>query len=173
MKVLVVGLGTVTLAAGAALLWANLPHPALPLDVRADKVVIEKAPRRLLLYKRGALLKTYVVALGANPVGPKREEGDRRTPEGQYTIDGRNADSTFHRALHVSYPSAADMARAKAAGVKPGGDIMIHGIRNGLGWIGRIHRRFDWTAGCIAVTDAEIEEIWRAVPDGTQVEIVP
>ena len=147
--------------------------PSLPPGTRADRIVIEKAARRLTLYSNGTVLKRFTVALGRSPDGPKMRRGDNRTPEGIYTIDGRNAESHYHRALHVSYPNAADRERARAAGVSPGGDIMIHGIRNGFGWVGRFHDFIDWTQGCIAVTDEEIEEIWRAVPDGTTVEIRP
>ena len=173
MKAVILGTATTVIAIGALLLWANLPQPGMPPDVAADEVVIEKAARRLVLYRKGTPIKSYEIALGRQPVGPKRTEGDRRTPEGRYTIDDRKSDSAFHLALHISYPNAADIARAQAEGLAPGGDIMIHGIRNGLGWIGRLHRRFDWTAGCVAVTNSEIEEIWRAVPDHTPVEIVP
>ena len=147
--------------------------PSIPPTARADRVVIEKAARRLTLYSNGTVLRRFAVALGRSPEGPKLREGDNRTPEGIYSIDGRNADSRYHRALHVSYPNARDRERARAAGVSPGGDIMIHGIRRGFGWLGRFHRLIDWTHGCIAVTDDEIEEIWRAVPDGTTVEIRP
>ena len=119
------------------------------------------------------MLKQYRVSLGGSPVGAKTQEGDRKTPEGVYRIDYRKADSAFHRALHVSYPNYKDRARAAAAGVSPGGLIMIHGIRNGLGGLGRWHRLVDWTNGCIAVSDPEIEQIWAAVPDGTPVEIRP
>ena len=139
----------------------------------ADRIVIEKAARQLTLFSHGAPIKTYKVALGSNPVGPKQRQGDGRTPEGLYTVDARNADSSFHRALHVSYPNAQDKVRAAALGVDPGGDIMIHGIRNGLGWLGSFHRIKDWTKGCIAVTDPEIDEIWNEVPVGTPVEIKP
>ncbi len=110
---------------------------------------------------------------GANPVGAKQEEGDNKTPEGIYKIDGRNPQSTFHLALHVSYPSDEDKTRAADRGASAGFDIMIHGIRNGLGWMGAFHRLNDWTAGCVAVTDEEIEELWRITPDGTTVEIRP
>jgi murein L,D-transpeptidase YafK len=144
----------------------------LPPNV-ADRVVIEKAQRRLTLFNHGALIRTYSVALGIHPVGPKEQLADGRTPEGRYVIDGRNADSDYHKALHISYPNADDQARATAKGVQPGGDIMIHGLRNGLGWLGSTHRLFDWTNGCIAVTDSEIDEIWRLVPDGAAVEIMP
>ncbi len=96
-----------------------------------------------------------------------------RTPEGIYKIDSRNAQSSFHLALHISYPSADDSARAAERGVPAGFDIMIHGTRNGLGWMGAFHRWKDWTAGCIALTDKEIEELWRVTPDGTTIEIRP
>jgi murein L,D-transpeptidase YafK len=96
-----------------------------------------------------------------------------KTPEGIYKIDGRNPQSDFHLGLHVSYPSDEDTARAAERGVSAGFDIMIHGIQNGRGWIGAFHRVNDWTAGCIALTDEEIEELWRVTPDGTTVEIRP
>ncbi|PLX38283.1 MAG: hypothetical protein C0606_08705 [Hyphomicrobiales bacterium] len=158
------------LAGGAYALW---PEPALPEGVRADRIVVEKSARRLTLMHGGTSLKNYRVSLGGAPAGPKERQGDERTPEGSYRIDWRNAASKFHRALHVSYPDAKDRQNARRLGASPGGHIMIHGIANGYGWIGRFHRFYDWTNGCIAVTDAEIEEIWRAVPDGTPIEIVP
>ena len=147
-------------------------HP-LPPNVTADRVLVEKAARRLTLLRNGTSLKTYRVALGRAPVGPKEFEGDQRTPEGSYRIDFHKPDSDYHLALHISYPEQHDIERAAAEGLSAGSDIMIHGLPNGRGWIGRFHRRSDWTAGCIAVTDAEIEEIWRAVPDGTPIEIRP
>jgi len=153
---------------GANLNW----HPLLP-DVIADRILVEKSARRLTLIREGTPLKTYRVSLGGEPIGPKEQEGDLRTPEGIYRIDFHKADSDYHRALHVSYPEQRDIERAAAAGVPPGSDIMVHGLPNGRGWIGAFHRRKDWTAGCIAVTDLEIEEIWRAVPDGTAIEIRP
>ncbi len=115
--------------------------------------------------------QTYRVAIGRGGSGPKRREGDGLTPEGDYVIDARNAASGYHRALHISYPSAADRADAARRGVAPGGDVMIHGLKNGFGWIGRLHRMADWTAGCIALTDEEVDELWRAIPDGTPIEI--
>lgn len=139
----------------------------------ADKVLVEKNARRLTLLSNGRVIKTYEVALGHNPVGPKEREGDDRTPEGIYTIDARNAHSRYHLSLHISYPNPRDIQRAKKLGVSPGGDITIHGILNGFGWIGDFHRLFDWTGGCIAVTNEEIDEIGRLVPDGTPVEIRP
>jgi murein L,D-transpeptidase YafK len=118
-------------------------------------------------------VRVYDVALGEEPVGPKEREGDGRTPEGLYVIDGRNPQSRYHRSLRISYPGPEDAARAAKLGVSPGGDIMIHGLQNGLGWIGALHRTHDWTRGCIAVTNDEIEEIWDLVPDGTPIEIRP
>lgn len=157
----------------AVAIWMH--HNAHPLSThsKADRIVVEKSARALTLFRGPTPLKVYCVALGRVPVGPKREEGDHRTPEGSYTIDRRKADSDFHLALHISYPNPEDVAQANSRGVSPGSDIMIHGLPNGSGWIGALHRRKDWTDGCVAVTDQEIEEIWRAVPDGAVVEIRP
>jgi len=138
-----------------------------------DRIVVEKSARRLSIFADGKKLKTYRIALGRNPIGPKEQEGDMKTPEGIYKIDSRNPQSDYHLALHVSYPSDEDSARAAERGVNAGFDIMIHGIRNGGGWIGAFHRRHDWTAGCIALTDEEIEELYRVTPDGTTIEIRP
>ena len=139
----------------------------------ADYVVIEKAAHRLSLYRSGHLMKTYKIALGPNATGPKEREGDGRTPEGRYIIDSRNPKSAFHRALHISYPNDEDRRHARRLGVSPGGAIMIHGLPNGMGAIGIAHLLRDWTQGCIAVTNEEIEEIWRLVPNGTRVDIKP
>ena len=160
-------------AAIAALIFARGRSTALPPGTVIDRIVVEKAARKLSVFRENRQLKTYMIALGANPIGMKEEEGDTKTPEGIYAIDYRNPKSDFHLALHISYPSAEDIARATARSVSPGCDIMIHGLPNGQGWIGNLHREKDWTAGCIAVTDAEIEELWRITPDGTPVEIRP
>jgi len=157
-----------------ALFLAGLAQGAAPAAPgKADKILVLKSERKLMLLDHGRLLKTYRIALGSEPVGPKTRQGDHRTPEGLYVIDRRNPRSQFHRALHISYPSAQDRARARRLGVSPGGDIFLHGLPNGQGWIGAAHTLHDWTDGCIAVTDEEIEEIWRAVPDGTPIEIRP
>jgi len=139
----------------------------------ADKILIEKNERRLTLLSNGEVIKTYKIALGGNPVGPKEKQGDNKTPEGTYIIDSRNSNSGYHLSLHISYPNEKDQMRAKELGVSPGGDIMIHGIKNGLSWVGASHAEVDWTKGCIAVTDEEMEEIYRLVPNGTIVEIRP
>jgi len=173
VKVVLFILALLCLAAVGVFIGAHFNLNPLPPNAVADRVLVEKAARRLSLLRDGNPLKVYRVALGGDPIGAKEQEGDQRTPEGIYVIDFHKEDSDYHRALHVSYPDSRDIERAKAQGVSPGGDIMIHGIRNGRGWIGAFHRRTDWTAGCIAVTDSEIEEIWRAVPDGTPIEIRP
>ncbi len=157
---------------GAWLLDSN-SAPPIPSSVKADEVIVHKYDRNLLLIKSGKPLKQYTVALGWNPRGPKTREGDGRTPEGRYRIDWRNAKSGFHRALHISYPNKRDRQKARKLGVSPGGAIMIHGIKNGAGWLGSFHRFYDWTNGCIAVSDKEIEEIWRVVPNGTPIIIHP
>ena len=139
----------------------------------ADKVLIEKKARRLTLLTRGEVIKTYKIALGGNPVGPKERQGDNKTPEGTYIIDSRNGKSGYHLSLHISYPNAEDKKRARELGVSPGGDIMIHGIKNGFAALGVSHAKTDWTEGCIAVTNEEMEEIYKFVPNGTMVEITP
>lgn len=141
--------------------------------IRVDRIIVNKARRELLLLHGESVLRTYRIALGRNPVGPKAEEGDGKTPEGRYSIDRRNPNSRFHLSLHISYPNDSDRERACARGVDPGGDVMIHGLRNGEGHIGEAHRETDWTRGCIAVTDEEMDEIWDLVEDGTPIEINP
>jgi murein L,D-transpeptidase YafK len=147
-------------------------HP-LPAGTMIDWIVVEKSAKRLSIFRDGNQIKRYRIALGRNPVGAKQEEGDMKTPEGIYKVDNRNAQSSFHLALHISYPSDEDNRGAAARGVSAGSDIMIHGIQNGRGWIGAFHRWKNWTAGCIALTDEEIEELWRVTPDGTTIEIRP
>jgi len=148
---------------------AAAPSPALT----ADSIVVEKSRHRLSLYHRGALVRTYLVALGQQPVGDKVRIGDMRTPEGLFRIEARNPDSRYHLALRISYPDAAHRDRARTLGVSPGGDIMIHGLPRQYAMVGAAHRDFDWTEGCIAVTNEEIEEIWSAVPVGTPIDIKP
>ena len=146
---------------------------AIAAPVQADKIVILKAARTMTLLSGSKVLKTYKVALASVPVGPKQVEGDHKTPEGDYLIDAKNAHSQFHLSLRISYPSAADQQRARSMGSRPGGAIMIHGLPKPFAYLGPLHRQTDWTDGCIAVTNAEIEEIWKLVPVGTRVEIRP
>lgn len=157
------------------LLMANL---VLPGDVCAglaqvDKVLVVKSKRVLVLMSEGEILRTYKIALGGRPVGHKLQKGDQRTPEGTYILDFRNPHSKYHLSIHISYPNHLDRENAQRRGAEPGGDIMIHGLPEDLGNVGKLHRAVDWTKGCIAVTNKEMEEIWRLVPDGTPIEIKP
>jgi murein L,D-transpeptidase YafK len=153
-------------------LGRRVPQEIAP-DERATSILVEKQKRRMTLLRNGTPIKTYAVSLGGDPTGHKLKEGDGRTPEGAYQIDFKNQRSRFHLALRISYPEAADREQARRRGVPPGGDIMIHGLPNGLGWFQRWHLARDWTDGCIAVTNAEIEEIWALVNVGTAIEIRP
>jgi len=151
----------------AALLLAT---PAAAQQPQVDLVRVDKSERTLTLYAGGKAVRTFTgIQLGDAPVGRKRFRGDERTPEGRYVIDYGNDRSAYHLSLHVSYPNAADRAYARTRGRSPGGDIFIHGQPNGYG--GRVEG--DWTDGCIALGDAEIEELWSLVGDGTEIEIVP
>jgi murein L,D-transpeptidase YafK len=157
---------------GAAMLFLIVPPAPLASHVTADSIVVEKSAHRMSLFKDGQVLRTYSVALGRGGSEPKSREGDARTPEGSYVIDRRNPHSCCHLALHINYPNAADVAAARVRSVKAGSDIEIHGLVRGLGWLGTWHRAFgDWTDGCIAVSNREMDEIWRAVPDGTPIVI--
>jgi len=140
---------------------------------RATSIVVEKSMRRLSLMRGAMPIRTFDVVLGSSPVGHKQQEGDGRTPEGVYVIDFKNPKSRFHLALRISYPNMEDRKRAERNGMSPGSDIMVHGLPNGLGWLGVWHLRRDWTDGCIAVTDAQIEEIWALVDVGTRIDIRP
>jgi murein L,D-transpeptidase YafK len=140
---------------------------------RATAIVIDKSERQILLQRDGVVLKSYAMSLGSSPLGHKRQEGDGKTPEGTYVIDFKHPRSRFHLALRTSYPNAADRDQASRRGVSAGSDIMIHGLPNGLGFLGALHLYRDWTDGCIAVTNAQMEEIWAMVDVGTRVEIRP
>lgn len=162
-----------TLVAGFLLALVLKPRVAIP-DVQerpADFVLVDKSDRRLELWRGGEIIRSYRVALGGNPEGPKRAEGDQRTPEGDYVIDYRNPNSRYHLSLHINYPSAADLLESAQLGVPPGGDIFIHGLPNG--WPAAVAPKVDWTLGCIALDNAEIAEIWSLVPDGTPIRILP
>lgn len=147
------------------------PPQMVSAEVQADLVIVDKPARRLKLMRGEEVIGDYAISLGAAPKGHKTREGDEKTPEGKYTIDWRNPRSVAHLSLHISYPNQQDLEAAAERGESPGGAIMIHGMLNGWGWLGGLHRRWDWTNGCIAVTNAEIQEIWSLVPDGTPIEI--
>jgi murein L,D-transpeptidase YafK len=163
------------LAALAAVrfLYALPPAPTAQQPGKANAIVVLKKDHIMELLSNGKVIRTYKVALGQGGLSPKQREGDALTPEGHYVIDAKYEHSKYHKALHVSYPSAEDRRRAARQGVSPGGAIMIHGLPNGKGWVGARHRLFDWTLGCIAVTDEEIDEVYTLVPVGTPVEIRP
>ncbi len=140
---------------------------------KADLVVVKKSQYSLTLYSKGTLLKRYWVALGPNPRGTKLKEGDNKTPEGRYLLDYRKPDSKYYKAYHISYPSLADMKRAKALGVQPGGNILLHGQRKGSVMDDEMLQRSNWTNGCIALINADMDEVWASVPPGTPIEILP
>ena len=145
----------------------------LDSSVEIDKVIAFKERRKMMLVKNGDTLKTYQISLGKNPAGPKEKEGDKKTPEGKYILDWRNPNSKYHLSIHISYPNNDDKRKAALNGVNPGGEIMIHGCPNGLGWNWKYYKVNDWTDGCIAVNNEEIEEIWNVVKNGTEIEIFP
>lgn len=138
-----------------------------------DKIVVDKSKRKLDLYHKNEIVKTYTVALGFAPVGHKLKEGDGKTPEGTYQICQKNSQSRYHKSLRVSYPSQEDQKRAKEKRVKPGGDIMVHGLGKEFSFLGKAHILSDWTLGCIALTNEEIEEIYDVVKIGTPIQINP
>ena len=172
-RYLLFALTLLLIAVAVVFIFQERQKPAGNRPTKSDKILVEKGARRLTLFSAGRKLKEYRIALGFSPIVSKKREGDGGTPEGIYVIDFHKFDSAFHRALHISYPAAEDNARAAEAGVSPGGDIMIHGLPNSRGALGPAHRLRDWTAGCIAVTDSEIEEIYNSVSDGTPIEIRP
>jgi murein L,D-transpeptidase YafK len=171
------GLAVFGAAAGLLLLGCFFcvgPRAQAPAAAeKADSILILKKDHVLELLRGGKVIRSYKVALGSGGLAPKEREGDARTPEGRYFIDSRNAASHYHLALHISYPNAEDRKRAAARGVPPGGAVMIHGLPKEYAWVGARHVLWDWTLGCVAVTNEEIEEIWKLVPDGTPVEIRP
>lgn len=144
-----------------------------PSPLRADRIVVFKSRRILELRRDGKVIESFPIALGEHPRGTKREQGDGRTPEGRYVIDGRTEHTRWTRELHISYPSARDRERAEAAHVEPGGGIFIHGLPRDYGPFDPPQWYRDWTNGCIAVGNQAIVKIWNAVPDGTPIDILP
>jgi murein L,D-transpeptidase YafK len=145
-----------------------------PADIQSvSKVVVRKGERRLYLMDGEDVVRSYRISLGDNPEGHKLYEGDERTPEGDYTLDWRNTESDFYKSIHISYPSEQDRELASAWGLNPGGSIMIHGLPNNVGDLAFAYAGLDWTDGCIAVTNKEMDEIWQLVSDGTTISIQP
>ncbi len=140
-------------------------------SITADKVLVEKKKRLMILLKNGEPIKAYKIALGRNPVGPKERAGDGRTPEGTYFLDFRKTHSKFYKSLHISYPNADDLEKAKRRGVSPGNAVMIHGLPKAFEDLGEFHTVTDWTRGCIAVSNREIDEIFQMLPRNVPVPI--
>ncbi len=161
-------------AALSALLTLGIPATVSATDlVRADSVIVKKEDRKLFLMAGDEVVRSFDIALGSNPIGHKRSEGDGRTPEGKYILDWRNPGSRFYMSIHVSYPNGSDVRKARAHGMRPGGEIMIHGLSEEAFRTENDVMRADWTDGCIAVRNADMHEIWLAVADGTPIEILP
>lgn len=154
-------------------LYLIYPEKALSPQAKIDYIKVEKSKRKLYAFQNGKLLKTYQISLGGQPVGHKQFEGDKKTPQGIYIINAKNANSGYHKNLGVSYPNTNDLYFAKKAGRSAGGDVKLHGLRNGLGFLGKFQRLHDWTAGCIALTNHEIDELYGATAIGTKIEILP
>lgn len=152
----------------ALLMIGSLAHAE-----KADLVVVSKAESRLYLERAGKRFASFKVAFGGQPKGHKQQEGDERTPEGKYVLDWKHAKSGYYKAIHISYPNARDRAAAKSRGVRPGGQVMIHGQKNGFGWLSPITQLFDWTNGCIALSNSDMEAVWNSVEPGTPIQITP
>lgn len=142
-------------------------------NIKADKVIVNKSQGKLFLMKKGEVIKAYHVVFGANHKGHKQKEGDERTPEGKYILDYKKENSSFYKAIHISYPNKRDKENAKKLKVNPGGFIMIHGQKNNFGFLSFIMQRFNWTDGCIAVSNSQMDEIWEAIDIKTPIEIKP
>ena len=155
------------------LVYYFYPNTKLPNNTKIDSIVVYKSKHQLLAYSGGKLLKTYKIALGRNPKGAKQYKGDQKTPEGIYYINDKNPNSGWYKNLGISYPNQEDSKKAKRLGKPTGGDIKIHGLQNKRGYIGKFHRWNDWTLGCIAVTNQEMDELYNGVAIGTKIEIKP
>jgi len=142
-------------------------------DLKVDKIEVFKSKRKLILYFEGKKVKQYSVSLGENPIGAKQIEGDLKTPEGEYFINGKNPNSKYYKNLGISYPNSKDKTKAKALGKSAGGAIKIHGLPNDKPWLGKLHLLRDWTYGCIAVTNKQMEELYRVINVGTKIVIRP
>ena len=164
LVVLIAGTGTAIFLHGSS--------EAQPPVVAIDRIHVDKSAHLMTVYANGQAVRTFHVALGRGGLEPKVKQGDGRVPEGRYLITGRNPESAFHLSLRIGYPTPDQLSAASQRGIDPGGNIMIHGVPNGRGWLNDRHRLTDWTQGCIAVTNAEMDWLWQAVPDGTPIEIV-
>lgn len=148
------------------------PESKLPKGSKVDKILVEKSKREMHVFSNGKKLKTYSISLGFRPKGKKHFEGDGKTPEGEYHIVSKNSQSIAHKSFGISYPNAADKKYAAQRGKSAGGHIMIHGMMNGLGYWGKFHRFIDWTGGCIAITNPEMDDLFRHVDVGCVIDIL-
>lgn len=149
------------------------PEPKLPSNTKINSLIVYKSKRQMEAYFDGKLLKVYKISLGRNPIGDKQFEGDKKTPEGVYYINAKNPKSGYHKNLGISYPDKEDVKISKTIGKPSGGDVKIHGLKNGQSFISKFQRWYDWTAGCIAVTNEEVDELYETVDIGTKIEIKP
>ena len=156
-----------------ATIWNYWPYSKLPDNLIVDRIVVEKRLRKMTVYSKGLSVRTYSISLGSEPTGAKEFEGDMRTPEGEYIIDSKNSNSRFFRNLGISYPNSTDLKNVRNIGRTPGGDIKIHGMQSKYTFIGKFQRLSDWTNGCIALTNEEIEDLFNHVPVGTPITIKP
>lgn len=156
----------------AALTALIAPHAAIAEEL-ADFVLVVKSERRLYLMRDDEVIDSFRVTFGSDPKGHKQREGDGRTPEGRYVLDWKHADSDFHKAIHISYPNTADKVNAAATGVLPGGAIMLHGQKNGYGWLSPIARYVNWTDGCIALSNSDMDIVWKKIQPKIPIEIRP
>lgn len=155
-----------------ALAFYLFPDKQLPENTKIDSLIVYKSKKRMLAISNGKCIKTYKISIGRNPIGKKEYEGDNKTPEGKYIINDKNPNSGFHKNLGISYPNKQDIENAKNLGKPTGGDVKIHGLKNGLGIFDKFHYWFT-TRGCIRVTNSEVDELYNAVPIGTHIEIYP
>jgi len=172
---IIIGLSLAAIVSISAIAYVkstSKPKNTIPPSTIIDRVFVDKSDRVLKLMSDGNVIRSYRIALGDSPTGHKQQEGDQRTPVGVYTLDYKNENSIAHRSIHISYPNDEDKARAQSLGVNPGGDIMIHGQMNGFGHLSWLNQKRDWTDGCIAVANAEMDEIMAAVTLGTSIEIM-
>ncbi len=157
----------------ALIIYYVYPEKTLAKDFITTKIIVEKSKHKMYLYDGNKLGKAYKISMGANPTGHKHEQGDEKTPEGKYIIDYKNDKSMAYLSMHISYPNSSDKSYATSNYRNPGGDIMIHGLPNSIKYAGKFHRWYDWTNGCIGVTNKEMDEIWRSVKVGTEIVIKP
>ena len=170
--VLVLAIGGFVYTKGMARLATVQPPSMVPTAQQASQIVVSKADKTMYLFQGETLLKSYRISMGRHwQDGHKQKEGDERTPEGTYRIDWRNPKSSAYLSLHISYPNQQDSESAKAGGYSPGGNIMIHGLPNGWGALGKLHQIMDWTDGCLGVTNEEMREIWALTPNGTPITL--